>query len=94
MKTPRRDPPTQPGTVTPNDGRAGPAPDSAHPTGPSPPFETPADKVKADARGQFAKGNVVPNRDGHHSAHPVVLSGDGDATTGNGHGRDRDTSEG
>jgi len=46
--------------------------------------------VKSDAGGQFAKSQAKPQPGGLSSANPVVLSGDGDATTGNGHGRDRD----
>lgn len=46
--------------------------------------------AKTDARGQFAPSQAKPNRDGLASANPVVLSGDGDATPGSGHGRDRD----
>ncbi len=47
--------------------------------------------AKRDAAGQFAAASdASPNRGGLHSVHPVVLSGDGDATTGNGHGRDRE----
>jgi len=45
--------------------------------------------AKKDAAGQYAKSQAEPNRDGLVSANPVVLSGDGDATPGNGHGRDR-----
>lgn len=48
---------------------------------------TPAQR---DARGQYGEGNAKPNAGGLHSANPVVLSGDGDATPGSGHGRDRD----
>lgn len=48
---------------------------------------TPAQK---DARGQYGKNDGKPNAGGLHSANPVVLSGDGDATTGSGHGKDRD----
>lgn len=46
--------------------------------------------AKKDAAGQFAPKQAEPNAGGLSSAHPVVLSGDGDATPGNGHGRDRD----
>lgn len=45
---------------------------------------------RRDAAGQFAKSQAKPNQGGLVSANPVVLSGDGDATPGNGHGRDRD----
>ncbi len=46
--------------------------------------------AKKDAAGQYAASQAEPNADGLVSANPVVLSGDGDATPGNGHGRDRD----
>lgn len=46
--------------------------------------------AKQDAQGQFAPSQAKPNPGGLTSANPVVLSGDGDATPGNGHGRDRD----
>lgn len=47
--------------------------------------------AKRDAAGQYAASpRTSPNPDGLVSANPVVLSGDGDATTGNGHGRDRE----
>ncbi|MFC5418169.1 hypothetical protein ACFPOB_01190 [Bosea eneae] len=49
--------------------------------------------AQQDAKGQFAPSQAKPNPDGLVSANPVVLSGDGDATPGNGHGRDRDQSE-
>lgn len=48
---------------------------------------TPAQR---DAQGQYGHTKAKPNAGGLHSANPVVLSGDGDATVGNGHGRDRD----
>jgi hypothetical protein len=48
--------------------------------------------AKQDAKGQFAPSQAKPNPGGMTSANPVVLSGDGDATPGNGHGRDRDQS--
>jgi hypothetical protein len=48
--------------------------------------------AKQDAKGQFASSQAKPNPGGMTSANPVVLSGDGDATPGNGHGRDRDPS--
>lgn len=44
--------------------------------------------AKADAAGQYAPSQARPNKGGLASANPVVLSGDGDATSGNGHGRD------
>jgi hypothetical protein len=46
--------------------------------------------ARQDAAGQFAPSQAKPNPGGLVSANPVVLSGDGDATPGNGHGRDRD----
>lgn len=46
--------------------------------------------AQQDAEGQFAPSQAKPNPGGLTSANPVVLSGDGDATPGNGHGRDRD----
>lgn len=46
--------------------------------------------AQKDAEGQFAPSQAKPNPGGLTSANPVVLSGDGDATPGNGHGRDRD----
>lgn len=49
--------------------------------------------AKQDAKGQFASSRAKPNPDGLVSANPVVLSGDGDATPGSGHGRDRDPSK-
>lgn len=48
--------------------------------------------AQKDARGQFAPSQAKPNPGGLTSANPVVLSGDGDATPGNGHGRDREQS--
>ncbi|SIR18285.1 MULTISPECIES: hypothetical protein [unclassified Bosea (in: a-proteobacteria)] len=48
---------------------------------------TPAQR---DAQGQYAPKGGKPNAGGLDSANPVVLSGDGDATVGSGHGRDRD----
>ncbi len=44
---------------------------------------------KSDAAGQFGETEADPNANGVSSANPVVLSGDGDATPGGGHGRDR-----
>lgn len=89
MKPPRR--PGQPGS---DDHRPGPSPDSPHETGPAPPFERPGEQpeppARTDAKGQYAKSRANPNKSGLVSANPVVLSGDGDATPGNGHGRDRD----
>ena len=41
---------------------------------------TQAEEIKADARGQFARRRNASNPGGLHSANPVVLSGDGDAT--------------
>lgn len=46
--------------------------------------------AQEDARGQYAKSKAKPNKGGLVSANPVVLSGDGDATPGNDHGRDRE----
>ena len=47
--------------------------------------------AKRDAAGQYAgPPRTSPNPGGLASANPVVLSGDGDATPGNGHGRDRE----
>ncbi|WP_156323462.1 hypothetical protein [Bosea sp. AAP35] len=91
--TPRR--PGQPGEEA--QTRPGPSPDSAHPTGPQAPY-TPesgasGDRIRQDAAGQYGEGARSPNEDGLSSANPVVLSGDGDATSGNGHGRDRDGSK-
>lgn len=49
------------------------------------------ESAKRDAAGQFAASpRTSPNPGGLVSANPVVLSGDGDATTGNRHGRDRE----
>ena len=45
---------------------------------------------QADAAGQYGDPGTSPNPSGLVSANPVVLSGDGDATPGSGHGRDRD----
>jgi hypothetical protein len=91
--TPRR--PGQPGEA--DQRRPGPSPDSAHETGPHAPYEpdsgTAAERIRQDAAGQYGAGTASPNKDGLSSANPVVLSGDGDATTGNGHGRDRDGSK-
>ncbi|MET3892282.1 hypothetical protein ABIE41_003358 [Bosea sp. OAE506] len=90
--TPRR--PGQPGEQ--DQRRPGPSPDSRHPTGPSAPYDADsgevADRIRQDAAGQYGEGTTTPNKDGLTSANPVVLSGDGDATSGNGHGRDRDGS--
>lgn len=47
--------------------------------------------AQRDAKGQFAPAEAKPNAGGLVSANPVVLSGSGDATQGEGHGRDRDT---
>jgi hypothetical protein len=91
--TPRR--PGQPGEQ--HQERPGPSPDSSHPTGPSAPYDSDsgeiAERIRQDAAGQYGEGNATPNKDGLTSANPVVLSGDGDATSGNGHGRDRDGSQ-
>ena len=46
--------------------------------------------AQEDAQGQYAPTPAKPNAGGLHSANPVVLSGDGDATQGSGHGRERD----
>lgn len=87
--TPRR--PGQPG----EDGqhRPGPSSDSAHATGPHAPYTQDsgeiAVRIRQDAAGQYGEGTPSPNKDGLSSANPVVLSEDGDATSGNGHGRDR-----
>ncbi len=51
-----------------------------------------AERIRQDAAGQYRAGTVDPNRDGLMSANPVVLSENGDATSGNGHGRDRNGS--
>ncbi|WP_129156038.1 hypothetical protein [Bosea sp. Tri-44] len=48
--------------------------------------------AKQNAERQFAPSQAKPNLGGLVSANPVVLSGDGDPTPGNGHGRDRDPS--
>lgn len=45
---------------------------------------------QSDAAGQYGDTEASPNPGGLASANPVVLSGDGDATSGSGHGRDRD----
>lgn len=45
---------------------------------------------QGDAAGQYGESAASPNPGGLASANPVVLSGDGDATSGSGHGRDRD----
>jgi hypothetical protein len=58
---------------------------SADPAAIWPDSGTPSD----DAKGQFAKTRAKPNEGGLVSANPTVLSGDGDATQGEGHGRDR-----
>lgn len=93
------DPPRRPGQPGEQDQRRpGPDPASAHPAGPNPPYErdrsddSSAAAIKHDAAGQYGRGDASPNKGGLHSANPVVLSGDGDATQGNGHGRDRDES--
>lgn len=90
-ETPRR--PGQPGEQA--QQRPGPSPDSGHESGPHAPYDKDsgalAERIRQDAAPQYAKGAPVkPNEDGLTSANPVVLSGDGDATSGNGHGRDRD----
>lgn len=43
-----------------------------------------------DAAGQYGDTQASPNPSGVVSANPTIFSGDGDATPGNGHGRDRD----
>lgn len=90
--TPRR--PGQPGEEA--QTLPGPSPDSKHPTGPQAPYTsdsgTSGDAIRQDAKGQYGEGARSPNKDGLTSANPVVLSEDGDATSGNGHGRDRDGS--
>lgn len=48
--------------------------------------------AQSDAAGQYAPSQATPNEGGLVSANPVVLSGDGDATPANGHGRDRTSS--
>lgn len=63
-----------------------------HP-GASPVSSRGAQRIKRDAAGQYGEGTPSPNKDGLSSANPVVLSEDGDATSGNGHGRDRDGSK-
>jgi len=45
---------------------------------------------QADAAGQYGDTQASPNPSGVVSANPTVLSGDGDATSGSGHGRDQD----
>ena len=51
--------------------------------------EMEGEPAKRDAAGQYAASRrTSPNPGGLVSANPVVLSGDGDATTENGHGRD------
>lgn len=45
---------------------------------------------QSDAAGQYGDAQASPNPSGVSSANPTVLSGDGDATSGKGHGRDRD----
>lgn len=52
-----------------------------------------ASPAQADVAGQYGDTHASPNPSGVVSAHPFVLSGDGDATSGNGHGRDRDGSQ-
>ncbi|WP_147283826.1 hypothetical protein [Bosea caraganae] len=47
--------------------------------------------AQADAAGQYARSQAQPNDGGLVSANPVGLSGDGDATAGN--GRDREPPE-
>jgi hypothetical protein len=47
---------------------------------------------QADAAGQYGEAQASPNPSGVVSANPTVVSGDGDATSGNGHGRDQDGS--
>ena len=87
---PRR--PGQPGAA--DQHRPGPSPVSAHPTGPNAPYWQETEGTsgpKGDSRGQYAKGHASPNPEGVHSANPVSLSGDGDATQGNGHGRERES---
>jgi hypothetical protein len=49
---------------------------------------------QADAAGQYGETLASPNPSGVVSANPTVISGDGDATPGNGHGRDSDGSRG
>ncbi|KPH82180.1 hypothetical protein [Bosea vaviloviae] len=63
-----------------------------HP-GASPDSSRAAQRIKRDAAGQYGEATTSPNKDGLTSANPVVLSEDGDATSGNGHGRDRDGSK-
>ncbi len=91
--TPRR--PGQPGEQ--DQHRPGPSPDSAHVTGPHAPYTADsgeaAERIRQDAAGPYGEGRTSPNKDGLSSANPVVLSEDGDATSGSGHGRDRDGSK-
>ena len=47
---------------------------------------------QADAAGQYGDTQASPNPSGVVSANPTVLSGDGDATSRSGHGRDRNGS--
>lgn len=67
--------------------------ETTHPPGDSPDSSRAAQRIKQDAAGQYGKGTPSPNKDGLTSANPVILSEDGDATSGNGHGRDRDGSK-
>lgn len=98
MDRPEDDKPRRPGDLgAAARQRPGPSPDSGHPTGPHAPFDEDAgraaERVRQDAAGQYRPGMSDPNPDGLVSANPVVLSKDGDATSGNGHGRDRDGSK-
>ncbi|MFA6968413.1 hypothetical protein [Bosea sp. (in: a-proteobacteria)] len=67
--------------------------ETTHHPAPSDDATRAAQRIKQDAAGQYGKGTPSPNKDGLTSANPVVLSEDGDATSGNGHGRDRDGSK-
>jgi len=50
-----------------------------------------AGAAKSDAIGQYAPSQARPQPGGLVSANQVVLSGNGDATPGNGDGRDRES---
>lgn len=49
--------------------------------------------AEADAARQCAPSQAQPNKSGLVSANPAVSAWDGDATPGNGHGRDRSPEE-
>ena len=56
------------------------------------PMDCPDHDTPRRPGGQYRQRTTSPNRGGLMSANPVVLSKDGDATSGNGHGRDRNGS--